>query len=222
MDIKNRIKAVVEHYGINVTQFEKKASLSNGYVNNIRNSISEQKLEQISKAFPEINRVWLKMGEGDMLNGLGQQNQNRTNLIKQNIPMYSSITTASEVEVYNDFDNEGPAFFVSIPQFNDCKFGKLIYGHSMYPTITSGSYIFCKPVTNKARFIPGEIYYVEYDNFGVCKRVQKGLSNDEVLLVSDNDEVRADGTRRYESFILKIDEIRNMYLVKGFLNQNHN
>lgn len=137
-------------------------------------------------------------------------------------PMYNSAATAGEVEVYNDLNSDGPAFYVSIPQFRDCKFGKSVYGHSMYPTITSGCYVFCKPVPIKEHFIPGEIYYIEYDNFGVCKRLQKGTNPDEVLLVSDNDEVQADGTRRYESYVVKIDAIREIFLVKGFFNQNHN
>lgn len=188
-------------------------------------------IEKFLLVFTDVNEKWLESENGDMIK-TANKNQDlkerivnmpyEENLADKGIPMFDSPTTASQVEVYNDIVNEGPAFYVTIPQFKDCKFGKLVYGHSMYPTITSGSYVFCKPVTNKANFLPGEIYYIEYDNFGVCKRLQKGESRDEVVLVSDNVEVRPDGTRRYESFTLKFDEIRELYIVKGFFNQNHN
>jgi hypothetical protein len=67
MDIKERIKAVCQHFTISISAFEKKSGLSNGYVNSIKNSISDKKLEQISKAFPDVDGVWLKMGVGEML-----------------------------------------------------------------------------------------------------------------------------------------------------------
>jgi len=137
-------------------------------------------------------------------------------------PMYDSAATASEVEVYNDLVQSEPAFMVSIPQFKDCSFGKVIYGHSMYPTIESGTYVFCKPVEDKFFFLPGEIYYIEVDNFAICKRLQKSPDKGYALAVSDNDEVRKDGFRKYETFDLDLDKVRKMYLVKGYFRQSHN
>jgi hypothetical protein len=186
-------------------------------------------LQDFSNLFEDANMNFILTGRGEKLKSVDYYNYD-SNLSHINepleeykgVPVFKSPATASAVEVYDDTINEGPAFYVTIPQFKDCKFGKVIYGHSMYPTITSGSYVFCKDVADKMKFTPGEIYYVEYDNFGVCKRLQKGASKGEVLLVSDNDELRSDETRRYESFTLNIDDIRNLYLVKGWFTQNHN
>jgi hypothetical protein len=160
-----------------------------------------------------ISRQWFDLGYEPMykeaINPVG-------------IPMYDSAATASGVEVYNDLVQDEPAFVVNIPQFRDCSFGKLVYGHSMYPTIESGTYVFCKSVSNKLHILPGEIYYIEYDNYGVVKRLQKGDSPENVLAVSDNDEVRKDGSRRYESYTIPFDSIRNIYLIKGHFKQSHN
>jgi len=150
------------------------------------------------------------------------ENSTFPNSENKSIPVYEGAATASGVEVYNDLVQNEPAFMVSIPQFKDCSFGKIIYGHSMYPTIESGTYVFCKPVSNKLHILPGEIYYVEYDNYAVVKRLQKGDSPENVLAVSDNDEVRKDGSRRYESFTIPFDSIRNLYLIKGHFKQSHN
>jgi hypothetical protein len=49
------------------SQFEKIVGLSNGYVNNIQESISPSKLSLILENFPELNLEWLLVGKGEML-----------------------------------------------------------------------------------------------------------------------------------------------------------
>ena len=41
--------------------------LSNGYVNNIRKSISPEKLQSITLTFPELNTEWLLTGRGEKI-----------------------------------------------------------------------------------------------------------------------------------------------------------
>jgi phage repressor protein C with HTH and peptisase S24 domain len=171
------------------------------------------------ESFYDVNKDFIFSGRGNFY--ISEHNV-KTKSKPSGIPMYDSAATASGVEVYNDLVQDEPAFVVNIPQFRDCSFGKVIYGHSMYPTIESGTYVFCKPVSNKLHIIPGEIYYIEYDNYGVVKRLQKGDSPENVLAVSDNDEVRKDGSRRYESYTIPFDSIRNIYLIKGHFKQSHN
>lgn len=142
--------------------------------------------------------------------------------VEKGTPMFSSAATASEVEVYDDMLNDGPAFFVNIPQFRDCSFGKMVFGHSMYPTYESGTYIFCKPVTDKHTIAPGEVYYIEIDNFAYCKRLQLSDAPGEYMAESDNEEIRKDGLRKYRTFPIKIDKIRQIYLVKGHFKQSQN
>nr|DAG47230.1 MAG TPA: LAMBDA REPRESSOR (TRIPLE MUTANT)/DNA COMPLEX-DNA COMPLEX, DOUBLE HELIX, TRANSCRIPTION-DNA.1A [Caudoviricetes sp.] len=67
MTIKDRINAIIEIKGLTKAAFERKCGLSNGFINNIVKGVGEDKLEAILRNFPDINRVWLLTGEGEML-----------------------------------------------------------------------------------------------------------------------------------------------------------
>lgn len=66
--MKDRIKAFMAYRGIGQSKFEKLAGLSNGTINNIKNGLGVRKAEQVLSAFPELSRVWLFTGEGEMVN----------------------------------------------------------------------------------------------------------------------------------------------------------
>lgn len=66
-DVKGRLYSYIEHKGITVRDFERGASLSNGYVSSIRKSIGANSLDKILEQYTDINRDWLLYGEGEML-----------------------------------------------------------------------------------------------------------------------------------------------------------
>lgn len=68
MEIGDRISKYVTSKGITIAEFERISGLGNGYVRKIRNTVGRRKLEDILSAFPDLNRVWLLTGEGEMLN----------------------------------------------------------------------------------------------------------------------------------------------------------
>lgn len=81
MGIKERLMAFIKSLGISRSEFERSCSLSNGYVNNIREGMGAEKLESVLRAYPQLNRVWLLSGEGEMLNpSVVQNNQNGDNI----------------------------------------------------------------------------------------------------------------------------------------------
>lgn len=65
--IKERLIAFIAYLGIGQGKFEKECGVSNGYVNNIRKSITPEKLQQIALRYPELNTGWLMTGEGEMI-----------------------------------------------------------------------------------------------------------------------------------------------------------
>ena len=65
--VKELLLQFIEYIGSNPARFEKECGLANGYVRNIRKSVSLDKLEQISKVYEHLNRQWLLTGEGEML-----------------------------------------------------------------------------------------------------------------------------------------------------------
>lgn len=67
MTIKERIEIFIERQGIKRSVFERLCGLSNSYTRNLKVSPSMDKIEDILNAYPELNRVWLLSGEGEML-----------------------------------------------------------------------------------------------------------------------------------------------------------
>ena len=66
--VKNRLLQFLEYKNISQKRFEEMCGLSNGYVNNIRKSIKlDTYKEKIEPIFPELNKKWLLLGEGEML-----------------------------------------------------------------------------------------------------------------------------------------------------------
>lgn len=65
--IIDRILQIIDFKGINKNKFYKEAGLSNGFLDKVRKDIGSSKIEQILKAYPEINPDWFLTGEGKML-----------------------------------------------------------------------------------------------------------------------------------------------------------
>lgn len=81
MSIKERTYAFIRHKGISIKKFEELCDLSNGYVSSMRKGFGNDKLNNVLKNFPELNRDWLLYGEGDMLNDMVVQNNKNGNNI---------------------------------------------------------------------------------------------------------------------------------------------
>jgi hypothetical protein len=84
MTVKERISTYIKYKGMSNAQFEKVCSLSNGYVANMRKSIGTDKLSNVLKAFPDLNRDWLLYGEGEMLKPTFTQNAQGSENFTQN------------------------------------------------------------------------------------------------------------------------------------------
>lgn len=74
MSVKERIIKYVDYLGISVRAFEMNCGLSNGLVNNIRESLAQKTLDKVSMSYPELNIGWLLTGEGPMLKEPNQLN----------------------------------------------------------------------------------------------------------------------------------------------------
>jgi phage repressor protein C with HTH and peptisase S24 domain len=76
MTLKDRVKEFITYLKVETKTFEQKCSLSNGFVNNIGHSIREKSINQILEQYPELNKIWLLTGEGQMLTTKINQSQN--------------------------------------------------------------------------------------------------------------------------------------------------
>lgn len=131
-------------------------------------------------------------------------------------PIYELSATATKAE-YSSQLPEVPAFHVKIPGYEDCNFGMHVYGHSMYPTIETGSLILCRRVNDKSIIMFGEIYLIRTADYLMVKRLQKNSQKGFIQCTSDNFEKRSDDFKRFEPFELAVDKIIDLYLVKGII-----
>lgn len=68
--MNERIKQIIEYYGLNTSQFEKKIFSSNGSIRTVLNrgsSLNVSTVVRILENCPEISSDWLLLGKGKML-----------------------------------------------------------------------------------------------------------------------------------------------------------
>ncbi len=80
MNIGDRIKMIAKYYGVRPSAFEKQCGFSNGYIKGVKWSIGDDKLKKILEHYPNINKVWLLTGEGEMLLSFEVVEENRADL----------------------------------------------------------------------------------------------------------------------------------------------
>lgn len=89
--MKERILQIIECLNVSVREFEIKCGLSNGYVKAMRKSLGVEKLENVLKAYPQINREWLLYGEGTMLRPIDVTASTEEEEIAKKTDMYKAM-----------------------------------------------------------------------------------------------------------------------------------
>jgi phage repressor protein C with HTH and peptisase S24 domain len=136
------------------------------------------------------------------------------------IPMYEVIATASGVEVYNDINDTQPIGHMYFPGIEDCDFALPVWGHSMYPYLENGCWVALKVIHDK-KILPGEVYYIEWGDYRMYKRLLATDKEDEVIAHSDNTTEMIAGRLKYSPFVIKKSEIKKLCLVKD-IHKKHN
>jgi hypothetical protein len=65
--VKQRLVKFAEFRNLSISKFESLCGLGNGYVGKLKSEPGSRKLEDILKAFPQLNKDWLLFGKGSML-----------------------------------------------------------------------------------------------------------------------------------------------------------
>ena len=65
--VRQRLIEYLEYKGIGRNKFEAMAGLSMGYITKLKNAPRPEKLVSILHAAPDLNKVWLLTGEGEMI-----------------------------------------------------------------------------------------------------------------------------------------------------------
>ena len=127
--VKDRLKAFIKYKGLGQGRFEVTCGLSNGYVNNIRQSIQPDKLQKIALHFPDLNTGWLMTGEGEMLT---TSTATPVKNYKFGVPYYNVDFIGGFDLVYND-QTIAPEYLIDFAPYNTATCWCNITGHSMEP-----------------------------------------------------------------------------------------
>ncbi|MVN89598.1 S24 family peptidase [Mucilaginibacter aquatilis] len=138
----------------------------------------------------------------------------------QGIPMYEVIATASGVEVYNDINDSQPVGHMYFPGIEECDFALPVWGHSMYPYLENGCWVALK-IIHDMKILPGEVYYIEWGDYRMYKRLLASENEEEVIAYSDNTAEKVGDQLKYPPFPIRKDEIKRLCLVKD-IHKKHN
>ena len=206
MDIKERVLTYCNLKNIAISKFEKLSGLSNGYFNQVKKRPSDEKIESIRRAFPDLNSVWLLTGEGEML----KKESGQPVPVKSHaagVPYYNVDFLGGFDLVLND-QTVLPEYLIDFKEYNKATCWCNITGHSMEPEITSGDIIALKEIPDPS-FLPfGEIYAIITTNgMRTVKRIGPASSPDCYSLIPTNKAPEYGIQEIPRTMILKVYEV---------------
>lgn len=152
MSVKERLLEFLKAEGISASEFSRKMNLSPAYLASMRKSMPEEKVERLTKIFPQINRDWLLYGEGEMYRDLSDSGINPHRLDRHTVPLIPAQAFAGRFSLDSEtvmlYDCE---MIYSPAPSAQCAIR--VSGDSMEPKIESGTILFLQKIDNRA-FIP--------------------------------------------------------------------
>jgi hypothetical protein len=109
---------------------------------------------------------------------------------------------------------------MNFPGIEDCDFALPVWGHSMYPYLENGCWVALKVIHDK-KILPGEVYYIEWGEYRMYKRLLASDNADEVIAHSDNTTEMIGNRLKYAPFVIKVSDIKKLCLVKD-IHKKHN
>ena len=210
--------------GLNDNQVTVSLGLSQGLIGKSRGKgrdLSSKLANKILDFYPDLSRVWLLTGEGEMLNGGSSQTipatielQAQTELNEKNaVKWYYELDASAGDGFFENNEINAPYKYINVPGFEGC-FGLNLTGDSMLNTAQSGDIVVVRP-REVQTIINGEIYLVvTRDSQRMVKRlVTSGYSEDAIITcISDNPD-----KTRYADMKIQADLIHKIFRVAGFV-----
>ena len=199
-----RLSAVIEWADMTANYFARHIGLPRGeniyQIKRGNNGISRRLAERIVTHFPQISKMWLLTGEGEMF--VEPQS------VACTIPFYNF-----EIEEWiHRLDELTPTTEMAVPQLSDCDLAMVYHGKPMEKVFPAGSTLFLKKKTVEA-IIPGREYVVITKKIVTLRNVRLAKKADELRL-SPADHLN------YDDMVVPIDQILAVYEVCGQLTIN--
>lgn len=188
--IKERTLEFINYLGIKMVDFERQCDLSSGYVTSMRKGFGEDKLNNVLKAYPNLNREWLLYGEGNMLNTSSKEHSSTEIQEEETGKLIPLLPVAAQGGSFNDFVTSIRArdceFVVSpIPS---AEYAVPVVGDSMYPEYPNGSIVFVKRINESAFIEWGRVFVLDTCNGIVIKQLFPSDDDEKLVCKSINEK----------------------------------
>lgn len=202
MTVKERIIIYINSKGISPHGFEVRCGLSNGYLRQLRNSPTGDKIEIILATFPDLDRKWLMTGEGEMLVSAKAPAETKEDT-RPRIPVAAAAgTLAGFAAAVKAEDCEMVPVIKAFPSYD---YTMIVKGNSMEPKYEGGDEIAIRRVSSTIEW--GKTYVLDTRDGAVIKRLYD--AGDQFRCVSYNAE--------YPDFYVDKSEVFGVYKVVGLI-----
>ena len=193
--------------------FETKCDLSNGYVTSMRKGFGRQKLENVLKAYPELNREWLLYGEGEMLI-TPTTNFPTPVLASKGTPIYNMDATCGEVSRPIDFAQEQIIGYVDMPNLSKDAAIIRANGESMKAKINDGDWIAVREIYDMEDIYYGMIYLILTSEYRMLKYIRKYEPDEDNFVILRSENKDYDDIKMRKSKILRLYVVENILALK--------
>lgn len=219
MNAKKRILEFINHIDVGQASFERKAGISNGYVNNLKGSIGSSIINKISAAYPELNIDWLLTGEGSMLK-TALSVRDGVIVVTPDVIREGDYTgtLVYDIDAVCGTDSRNIAFTqemiigsVNLPGIKSTSHIITASGDSMQPRICNGDRIAIREIHDMRVLIYGQIYMIITEEYRLLKTVKRHKTdpNNMIVLASSNPD--------YDDIDLPKDQIIKLFIVENII-----
>lgn len=196
-----RIESVIRWANMSTNYFARYIGLARGenlyQIKRGNNGISLDVADRIVTKFPQIDKLWLLTGEGQMFVG--------ERLRGAQIPFYN-VDVEQGLPLLEHLESESGLY---VPQAGECDLAMRYTGQAMGQAVPPGTVVLLKLV-DKESIIPGEEYVVVSRKIVTLRIVRASEEAGKLRLVAGDRD-------KYDDIILKISDVDAVYKVKGKL-----
>jgi len=209
--VKQRLIKFYTAIGLKKNSFEKTIGVSHGYIDKLRECPSNDKLESIYLAFPDLNRIWLLTGEGEMLNSSSVDSAPASGGgPAEGLPLIpvDAMAGALSGTSYDPISRYDCEDMYNVPVFRGAEFLIRVQGDSMQPKYMSGDIIACRRVSlDRLWFQWGKAYVLDTQQGAILKRIEPSRKKGCISACSENP--------KYKPFDISVDDINGIAIVLG-------
>ncbi|MDO4758764.1 MAG: hypothetical protein Q4A18_05820 [Rikenellaceae bacterium] len=202
-----RLSAVIRWANMSANYFALHIGLARGenlyQIKRGNNGISLNLAERIVQHFPEVSKLWLLTGEGDMLL------TGSVAASMADVPFYRVDVEAS----IRDVANLEPDCSVYLPLGEKYDLAMLYLGGAMGRIVPAGTIVFLRKVELDA-LIPGKEYVVVGPKIVALRTVRRTSNREELRLVAGD-------KKNYDEMTFRRDEVEALYAVGAKLTINN-